>query len=109
MSGWEIEDMVADENARIWEMMHPPVDEEPEPEPDYNLYQAEFELDRGIDRLHEAVNRVQDAADEAEGHSVSAKIQAAHDALEKTEKWIKELKESITQELLETERRRHVG
>ena len=108
--GYEVDLAVADANSRIWEMMNPPETEEPEDEePEYNLYSAEYELEYGIDDLRTAMGRIEKAADEAEGHPVSAKIRAAHMTLEKTHKWLKELLDSIGKELIETEKRRYAG
>ena len=107
ISGWEIEDMIADENSRIWEAMNPPEteEEEPEEEPEYNLYSAEDELKDCLDSLYEAINHAQNAADDADGHPVAARITAAFNALQSTEIWIRKLKDSITAEILEREKK----
>lgn len=106
--GYEVDLAVADANSRIWEMMTPPRDEEPEePEeaPAYDLYSAESELQAGLDDLYEAMIRVQNAADDADGHPVADRITAAYNALGNAEMWIRKLKESITAEILERETR----
>lgn len=109
--GYEVDLAVADANSRIWEMMNPPEMEEPEPdeEPEYNLYRAEDELERGISGLYEAIKHVENAADEAEGHPVAARIRAALNTLVNTDIWVKQLKAMITKELIEEENRRHAG
>lgn len=106
--GYEVDLAVADANSRIWEMMNPPMDEEPEEEPEepeYNLYSAESELEYGLSNLYEAMNRVMNAADDADGHPVAARITAAYNALSSAEMWIRKLKEGITKELLEREKK----
>lgn len=106
--GHEVEMAVADANSRIWEMMNPPADEEPEEEPEaeaYDLYSAERELEYALSGLYDAMNRVLNAADDADGHPVANKITAAYNSLSSTELWLRKIKESITAELLERETR----
>jgi len=104
--GYEVDLAVADANSRIWEMMNPPEMDEPEEEPEYNLYTAEYELRYGIDGLQKAMDQIEQAAAEADGHPVSAKIRAAYMALENSHKWLTELHDGIHAELIEEENRR---
>jgi hypothetical protein len=72
-------------------------------DPNYNLYSASHELHAGLNDLYKAIDRIQNAVDDAEGHPMADKINKGLEGLQHSDQYLQQLDGHLKDYLISSE------